>query len=349
MSLYALIKPFLYSMDPEKSHGLAIKALKLGAVPPCSFQDYPSLQTELFGLSFPSPVGMAAGFDKNGEVYAPLLKTGFGFVEVGTVTPKPQIGNPKPRIFRLTEDKAVINRLGFNNRGMDAMKSELEHRRKEGGIVGVNIGRNKDTRYAVQDYTLLLGELGALADYITINISSPNTEGLRGLQQREMLENLLAPLMEVREKLDRHVPLLLKIAPDMKDDELKDVAEVAGESGLDGLIVTNTTISRPATLRSKHREQLGGLSGEPLRTLATETLRTMYRLTEGKIPLVGVGGISSGQDAIARIRAGASLVQLYTALVYQGFGLVSDIKRELADHLEQQGMTSINQLIGADA
>lgn len=349
MSNYTCLRPFLFRLDTERSHALAMQALRLGVVPPVRTRSYPVLEAECFGLRFPNPVGLAAGCDKNADVTEPMLKQGFGFVEAGTVTPLLQGGNPRPRMFRLVEDEAVINRLGFNNKGMEHARARLLARKREAGIVGINIGKNKDTENALDDYLLLLRELGALADYVTVNISSPNTVGLRDLQRRDALTALLEPLMVARDKISDRPPLLVKISPDMTQAELEDAAEVMKAMKVDGIIVSNTTVSRPESLQSDFKGEMGGLSGRPLMPLATETLRQMYRLTQGKIPLIGVGGVSSPQDAIAKIRAGASLVQLYTALVYQGMGLVERIKQGLADEVQRAGVASVADLVGKDS
>lgn len=343
---YSLIRPLLFKLDAERAHGAALQALKSGALPACGTRTYPALAVECFGLRFSNPVGLAAGFDKNAEVADAVLRHGFGFTEAGTVTPRPQEGNPKPRMFRLEEDEAVINRLGFNNKGMEYARRQLAARRPGADIVGINIGKNKETEHALSDYLILLRELGSLADYVTVNISSPNTAGLRDLQRRDALSELLESLMAERDRLTRRVPLLLKIAPDMTRAELEDVAEVALEQKIDGMIISNTTVSRPDSLRSTNKAEMGGLSGKPLMTLSTETLRQMHRLTEGKLPLIGVGGIASPADAVAKIRAGASLVQLYSALVYQGLGLVERIKQGMADEVQRAGVASISDLVG---
>jgi dihydroorotate dehydrogenase len=299
-------------------------------------------------MGFPNPIGLAAGFDKDGEVYRQTLKLGFGFVELGSVTPRPQPGNPKPRLFRLTQDRAVINRMGFNNRGIAAMAARLETRNTAQGIVGVNLGKNKDQADAAADYAAGTRRLGPLADYLVINVSSPNTPGLRALQSRDSLAALIAAVVAVRNGLARRPPLLLKIAPDLIDADRQDIATVALGSGLDGLIVSNTTIARPAGLDPRFAQETGGLSGRPLREPATEILRDIYRRTGGKLPIIGVGGVAGAQDAYAKIRAGASLVQLYTALVFEGPGLVRRIKDGLADLLARDGFANIAEAVGAD-
>lgn len=346
MDFYCLVGPAIRLLDAETAHALAIKALKTGLVPPPARFDDPILRTSVFGLDFPNPVGLAAGFDKNAEVPGPLLAQGFGFVEVGTVTPRPQPGNPKPRMFRLPADRAAINRMGFNNEGRDAMATRLTGRRP--GIVGVNLGKNKDSEDAAADYVLGVERLGPLADYLVVNVSSPNTPGLRALQGREPLAALLNAVKEARNKLVRRPPLLLKIAPDLTDEDKKDIAEVLAEVGIDGLIATNTTIARPESLRDPNRKETGGLSGKPVYEPSTRVLGEMYRLTGGRLPLIGVGGISSGHDAYAKIRAGASLVQFYTAMIYEGPGLANRIKRELAELLKRDGFASVSEAVGAD-
>lgn len=349
---YIMLRPLLHRLPPEKAHHLAIEALQRGLVPAGRTAQDDRLRMKLFGLDFANPVGMAAGFDKNAEAIAPLLAQGFGFVEAGTVTPRPQAGNPQPRMFRLGKDEAVINRLGFNNQGAEFFISRLAQRPKNKGIVGANIGRNRDSEDANADYVLLLGLVSPYCDYVTINVSSPNTQGLRAMQQKRALESLLSALIHKRSEIakggGKTVPMLLKIAPDLEMHELEDVAAVALEQKVDGLIISNTTIRRPNNLQSAARSEQGGLSGKPLFELSTQVLRDMYRLTQGKIPLVGVGGISSGADAYSKIRAGASLVQLYTALVYQGFGLVRSINRELLMLMERDGLTHISQAIGSE-
>jgi dihydroorotate dehydrogenase len=346
--LYQRVFPLLDRIDPERAHRLAIAGLKTGLIAGDRRADAPSLAQTLFGLAFPNPVGLAAGFDKDGEVYRQTLNLGFGFVELGSVTPKPQPGNPRPRLFRLTADRAVINRMGFNNRGIAAMAARLAGRDPARGIVGINLGKNKDQTDAAADYATGTRALGPLADYLVINVSSPNTPGLRALQSREALAALIAAVLAVRAQLPRRPPLLLKIAPDLTDADRQDIAEVALASGLDGLIISNTTIARPAGIDPRFAQEAGGLSGRPLFEPATETLRDLYRRTGGKLPLIGVGGIASAADAYAKIRAGASLVQLYTALVFEGPGLVRRIKQELAALLQHDGFNNVTEAVGAD-
>jgi dihydroorotate dehydrogenase len=346
--IYQLIFPLLARTDPEHAHRLALLALKSGLLSGGRAADPPSLEQTLFGLRFPNPLGLAAGFDKDGEVYRQTLALGFGFVELGSVTPQPQTGNPRPRLFRLTADRAVINRMGFNNQGIAAMAARLRDRDPGRGIVGVNLGKNKEQTDAAADYAAGTRLLGPLADYLVINVSSPNTPGLRALQSRAALAGLIEAVLKERAALMRRPPLLLKIAPDLIDADRQDIAEVALASGLDGLIVSNTTITRPAGLDPRFAAEAGGLSGRPLFAMSTEVLRDIYRRTGGKLPIIGVGGIASAADAYAKIRAGASLVQLYSALVFEGPGLVRRIKTGLAALLARDGFRSIGEAVGAD-
>ena len=342
MSLYKITQPLVQMLDAERAHNLAIKALKCGMVPAKdSFLDERLSQT-LWGISFPNPVGIAPGFDKNAEAFHALYKQGFGFAEVGTLTPKPQAGNPKPRIFRLKEDGAVINRLGFNNRGIEEAMPRLTAKRN--GVLGINIGKNKTTEDALDDYVPLLAQVLPHADYVTVNISSPNTEGLRALQAKEQLQRLLAALVEKRGT--DSTPLLLKIAPDISEAQAEDVCAVVTGEGFDGMIVSNTTIARPEHLQSANKSQQGGLSGVPLRDASTALLKHVYALTEGKLPLVGVGGIMSGADAVSKVQAGASLVQAYTGFVYKGFALVDEINQALAAALDTHQLSNIKELVG---
>ena len=350
--LYRLTRAFLTALPAETAHGLTIRALASGLGPSAGDPDDPVLATTVAGLALANPIGLAAGFDKNGEVPDAMLRLGFGFVEVGSVTPRPQPGNPRPRVFRLRPDRAVINRLGFNNHGMEAVAARLARRGRAGpGVLGVNVGANKDAADRVRDYVTGIDRFAGLADYLTVNISSPNTPGLRALQSRAALDDLLARVIAARDGAAAGgppTPLFLKIAPDLTDEDARDIADVALARAVDGLIVSNTTIARPDTLTSPHRGQAGGLSGRPLFKASTRVLADMYRLTDGRLPIVGVGGVSSGGDAYAKIRAGASLVQLYTALVYEGPGLVGRIKRELASLLKRDGFASVAAAVGAD-
>lgn len=348
-ALSSVALPALRSLDPERAHALTIKALSLINRTPTVEPDDPRLRVQAFGLEFPNPIGLAAGFDKNAEVTEAMLGFGFGFVEAGTVTPRAQTGNPKPRIFRLVEDRAVINRLGFNNGGIEPARRRLGAVQGRPGIRGINIGANKDAADRVADYVTGLRALGPLGAYVTVNISSPNTPGLRGLQNKDELNALLQAVMDARRELPKRVPLLVKIAPDLDEHASADIAELALAHAVDGLIVSNTTIARPASLKSRHAREIGGLSGAPLFAPSTEILRRMRRLTQGRIALVGVGGVRSGAEAYAKINAGATLVQLYTALTYEGPALVTAIKRELLQLMERDGVRSINDAVGTAA
>jgi dihydroorotate dehydrogenase len=339
MALYPLLRPLVFAVDAERAHRLTIGALKALPAGAAAAAD-PVLSTTVAGLDFPTPIGLAAGFDKDAEVYRQMLGFGFGFVEVGTLTPLPQAGNPRPRLFRLAEDQAVINRLGFNNGGLEAAKARLAGKRH--GLVGVNVGANKESADRVGDYAKAVREMAPFADYITVNISSPNTPGLRALQDRGALEDLVAAVTEARGA--EAAPIFLKVAPDLERADIDDIAAVA-MGRLDALIVSNTTISRPA-LRSGPRGEAGGLSGAPLRALALERLRDFRSATNGQMPLIAAGGISSGADAFERILAGASLVQLYSALVYKGPGLARRIGAELKALLEREGMANIAEAVG---
>ncbi len=333
---------FLRLFPAETAHRATIALTKsCGPLLPTPAADDPRLAIDVLGLSFSNPIGLAAGFDKNAEVPGAMGKFGFGFVECGTITPRPQAGNPRPRLFRLSEDRAVINRMGFNNEGMQAAAARL-WKCKRHSVVGINIGANKDSADRIADYRLAYETLFPVADYITVNVSSPNTPGLRGLQSKEELTALLASLVEARGV--SKMALLLKIAPDLDEAALDDIAAVVNVSGIDGLIVSNTTIARPASLKSPLAKEQGGLSGAPLLEPSTRILRAMRART--KLTLIGVGGIASGADAYAKIRAGASLVQLYSALAYEGPGLVTRIKRELLACLDRDGFATLKDAIG---
>ncbi|MDQ7071764.1 MAG: quinone-dependent dihydroorotate dehydrogenase [Rhodobacterales bacterium] len=336
----------LHRFDPERAHSLSLMALQSGLVPlPGAPVTSSRLRTRIAGLDLPNPVGLAAGFDKNATALHPLSRAGFGFVEVGAATPKPQIGNPKPRLFRLSEDRAVINRFGFNNDGMEVIAARLAKRPK-GTIIGLNLGANKDSYDRSDDFVRVLSRCGDHLDFATVNVSSPNTENLRDLQGAEALTALLAGVIEARQWLARPIPVFLKIAPDLSESELAELAEVALASGVDAIIATNTTLSRDGLQNPQSREK-GGLSGAPLFEKSTRVLARLANLTDGKIPLIGVGGIASAQDAYAKICAGASAVQLYSALVYQGFSLVNDIATGLDDLLERDGFDNITEAVGS--
>ncbi|HYI40181.1 MAG TPA: quinone-dependent dihydroorotate dehydrogenase [Allosphingosinicella sp.] len=342
MALYPLVRPLFFALDAERAHRLTIRGLKAvpaGIPPPTD----PRLAIRVAGIDFPNPVGLAAGFDKDGEVFRQMLGFGFGFVEIGTVTPRPQAGNARPRLFRLAEDRAVINRMGFNNAGFEVARARLAGRRR--GIVGVNVGANKESGDRIADYVAGVAEMAPLAAYLTINISSPNTPGLRTLQDKGALSELLAAIAGAR---SGQAPVFLKIAPDLEMSEMDDIARAAIDSKMDALIVANTTLSRPP-LHSRHKGEAGGLSGAPLKDLALQRLKDFRSATGGVLPLIAVGGIENGVDAYARIRGGASLVQLYTALVYQGPGVARAIVGELRNLLARDGFATLGEAVGADS
>ena len=351
-SLFPLVKPLLHALDPEAAHGLTIKALKLlpPRRPPASDA---SLAVKAFGLDFPNPLGLAAGFDKHAEVPDAMLGLGFGFTEIGTVTPLPQPGNPRPRIFRLTRDEAVINRFGFNSEGHDRAHTRLKRRASLGGVVGVNIGANKDAEDRAEDYAAGIRRFADVASYFTVNVSSPNTPGLRDLQARGALDALLARVMEAREDMAKSLPrrpVLLKIAPDLALGDLDGIVSVCKARGLDGIIVSNTTISRAAALQDKvQAKEAGGLSGKPLFQLSTRMLAETFMRIDGAFPLIGAGGIDSAEAAWRKIQAGAALIQLYSALVFKGPGLAEEIKNGLAERLKKSGAASLAAVTGQDA
>ena len=344
--LYSIIRPALFRLDAESAHTLALRALKLAPVGKPSHAK-PALESRVAGLTFPNPVGMAAGFDKDGEVPDALLGQGFGFAEVGSITPLPQAGNPRPRLFRLVEDRAVINRMGFNNKGAQSAVDRLEARKGRPGIVGINIGANKDSTDRVADYAIMARLMAPLASYLAVNISSPNTPGLRALQDESALTGLLDAVNEAKAAAcpEGGPPVFLKVAPDLEPADIDAIARIAIERGLGALIVSNTTISRPA-LASAHAGEAGGLSGAPLRDLAQQRLSDFRKATGGEIALIGVGGIANAEDAWARIRAGASLVQLYSAMVYEGPGIARDICKGLERLMKRDGFNSIAEAVG---
>jgi dihydroorotate dehydrogenase len=343
MSLYSLARPLLFALEPEQAHHLAFAALK--AVPVRPVRHDPRLAVDVAGLTLPSPIGLAAGLDKDALAPDAFLALGFGFVEVGTVTPLPQPGNPRPRLFRLAEDEAIINRMGFNNQGQAAAVERLQARAGRPGIVGVNIGANKDAADRIADYASGVARMAPVASYLTINISSPNTPGLRALQDAAALDALLEAAMATRPA--GGPPIFLKVAPDLEPADVEDIARVAIARGIDALIVSNTTISRPA-LRSKYAGESGGLSGAPLKDLALARLRDFRAATAGRLPLIAAGGIASGADAYARIKAGASLVQIYSALIYKGPFLARRIEQELLALMTAEGHRNIRTAIGSD-
>lgn len=338
--MFATLRPLLFKLDAETAHGLTIAALRSGLGPRAGADD-PILRTSVAGLDLPNPIGLAAGFDKNAEVPDAMLRLGFGFVEVGTVTPVAQAGNPRPRIFRLPEAGGVINRLGFNNEGLEAAVVRLRARAARSGIVGVNLGANKDSADRAADYVTGVRAAAALARYLTINISSPNTPGLRALQDSAALNDLIARVVEARGRIA--VPLFVKVAPDLTPADIDDIARAAIDGGIDGLIVSNTTLARDGV----DSTEAGGLSGQPLFDRSTEVLRAFRTATGGKLPLIGVGGVGNGAQAYAKLRAGASAVQLYTALVFEGPGLVARIKTDLVALLRRDGFASVAEAVGA--
>ena len=345
--MFSVLRPFLFKLDPETTHDLAIKSLKFNYLPRKMFEveDEQILNIELLGKNFPNPIGLAAGFDKSGEVYNSLLKFGFGFIEIGTVTPLKQFGNPKPRIFRLEDDSALINRLGFNNDGIEIIKNRIKSEKKK-GVVGINIGPNKNTKDQKNDFCLGLKNFFDIADYITVNISSPNTEGLRDFHDQEKLEDLLLALNKIKSENKINIPLLLKISPDIKDNQISEIADTAIINDISGIILTNTTNSNKDKLISDFKKEEGGLSGEPLQQISTNMIKKFSKQLNGKIPIIGVGGVNSGKSAYEKIIAGASLLQLYTGLVYKGPSIVKNIKKELIQILKVEGLNNIKDAIG---
>ncbi|OQR70708.1 dihydroorotate dehydrogenase (quinone) [Tropilaelaps mercedesae] len=337
-------------LDPERAHRAAVLLAKYRILPNWN-SEYPELRTRLFGIDFDNCVGLAAGFDKDGEAVRGLFDWGFGFVEVGSVTPLPQPGNFRPRMFRLLKDQALINRYGFNSSGHENVKKSLYHDGyKHRGVVGVNLGKNKTSEDAAMDYLKGVSQFGEKADYLVVNVSSPNTPGLRSLQSKNQLKDLLSKIICARDKLSVRVPVLLKIAPDLSEEDKKNIAEVilSHECRVDGLIISNSTIHRPKELVSRNSDKIGGLSGKPLLASSTLVISDMYLLTNGKVPIIGVGGISSGEDAYTKIKAGASMVQIYTSLVYRGPPVVETIKAELTKCLKDDGYSNVAEAVGAD-
>jgi len=345
--MFSILRSFLFNIDPETAHDLAIKSLKLNPLPSKMFEvkDEQMLRIELLGKIFPNPIGLAAGFDKSAEAYNSILKLGFGFVEVGTVTPLKQFGNPKPRIFRLEEDSALINRLGFNNDGIKVIKNRIKSDGKV-GILGINIGPNKDTKDQKNDFCLGLKNFFDIADYIAVNISSPNTKGLRNFHNQEKLEDLLSNLNKIKKENKTNVPLLLKISPDIEDIHISTIVDVATRNNISAIILTNTTDGNRDNLTSEIRKEEGGLSGEPLQEISTNMIKKFYKKLNGKIPIIGVGGVNSGKSAYEKIIAGASLLQLYTGFVYKGPTVAKDIKKELIQILKAEGIKNIKDAIG---
>ena len=348
--MFSFLRPFLFKLDPEKAHDFAIKSLKLNLLPTKMFtvEDEQMLKIELLGKNFPNPIGLAAGFDKSAEVYNSLLRLGFGFVEVGTVTPLKQFGNPKPRIFRLEDDHALINRLGFNNDGIEAIKARIKSKGKK-GILWINIGPNKETKDQKNDFCLGLKNFFDVADYITINISSPNTEGLRDFHDQKKLIDLMTSLNEIKKNNKTNIPLLLKISPDIKTSYISEIVEVATKHNVSAIILANTTNGNRDHLASEFKNEEGGLSGKPLHHISNYIIKKFYKELKGKIPIIGVGGVNSGKSAYEKIIAGASLLQLYTGFVYRGPSTAKDIKKELIEILKIEGIKNIKDAVGKDA
>ena len=350
--MHSLLKPFLLKLNPEFAHNLVLWALKHNLVCHSRSVQYISLQSKIWGVNFINPIGMAAGFDKNADVFANLFNFGFGFVEAGTVTPELQIGNDFPRIFRLIEDEAIINRLGFNNLGVENFLCNVQKNSKAGQVLGINVGKNRDTSNAIDDYILLLKKVYGQSEYITVNISSPNTKNLRNLQKADELDLFLKEILCVKKQLQqeqqKNIPILLKIAPDLTQVEQEAIADISLRQNVDGLVVANATVFRPQSLQGRYRNEIGGLSGRPLFGISNLVLQNMYKLTKGKIPIVAGGGVSSGVDAYHKIKLGASLVQIYSAFVYQGLGLVEQIKKDLNRLLKNDGFKNIKEAVGVD-
>jgi len=348
--MFSILRPFLFNIDPEIAHDLAIKSLKFNPLPSKMFEveDEQMLKIHLLGKNFPNPIGLAAGFDKSAEAYNSLLRLGFGYVEVGTITPLKQFGNPKPRIFRLKDDYALINRLGFNNDGIEIIKNRIKSDGKK-GILGVNIGPNKETKDQKNDFCLGLKNFFDIADYITVNISSPNTEGLRDFHDQEKLKDLLLALNKIKKENKTDISLLLKVSPDIEDNHISEIVDVATKNDIAAIILTNTTNVNRDNLRSEIKKEEGGLSGEPLQQISTNMIKKFYKQLNGKIPIIGVGGVNSGKSAYEKIIAGASLLQLYTSFVYKGPSVAKDIKKELIQILKTEGLNNIKEAIGKDA
>ena len=345
MSYYKKFRKLAFLIEPEKAHQLAISSIKLGMKQP-PIEDSETFSQTIFNREFKNPIGLAAGFDKNGEVPNEILSSGFGFTEVGTVTPKPQEGNPKPRVFRLEEDNAVINRLGFNNDGMDIIYRRLNNLQKK-GIIGINVGANKDSKDKINDYVIGIDKFAKIADYLTINISSPNTVGLRDLQKGENFNLLLKTISEMK-KNGLNTPILIKLAPELSNDDLKKIVSGSIAHNIDGLIISNTTISRDSLKSQKHSSEEGGLSGKPLMKKSTMMIKEAYKLSDGRLPLIGVGGVFTGQDIIEKMINGASLIQLYTAMIYEGPSLINNLKRELQSEIKGLGVKSVTEIIGTN-
>ncbi len=348
--MFSILRPYIFSLDPEVAHDLAIKSLKFNILPKSFFEvnNEEILKTNLFDHIIPNPIGLAAGFDKSAEVYNSLFRFGYGFIEVGTVTPKRQLGNSKPRIFRLEKDKALINRLGFNNHGSEIISKRISENTPE-GFLGVNIGPNKDTKNKVEDYYFCLSKLASCSGYITVNISSPNTEGLRDFHDQSEMERLLIGLNKIKKENKIKKPIILKLSPDISEGKISPIIELIGKYKIQGIILSNTTDQNREKLIDSKKSEIGGLSGEPLRSISTKLIKKFYKETRGKIQIIGVGGIDSGESAFEKITAGANAVQLYTGMVYKGPGIVKDIKTDLISILKKHNFKNIKDAIGINA
>ena len=348
--MFSILKPYIFSLDPEVAHDLAIKSLKLNLLPKSIFtvNNENMLQTTLFNKKIPNPIGLAAGFDKSAEVYNSLFKLGYGFVEVGTITPKRQLGNPKPRIFRLEKDQALINRLGFNNHGSEIVSKRLAEN-SPSGFLGINIGPNKDTQNKEEDYYICLSRLFSYADYVTINISSPNTEGLRSFHDEKELKKLLTGINRVKKDKNILKPIILKLSPDINRNDISKIIELIFQYKIDGIVISNTTDGNRSNLSDFNKNEAGGLSGQPLKDLSTKLIKKFYNETRGKIQIIGVGGVDSGQAAFEKIISGANAIQLYTGMVYKGPGVVKEMKKELISILKKENIKNIRDAIGINA
>ena len=348
--MFSFLRPYIFGLDPEVAQDLAIKSLKLNVIPKSFFQvdEEERLEIELFKKKLKNPIGLAAGFDKSAEVYNSLFKLGFGFVEVGTITPRRQLGNPKPRIFRLEKDKAMINRLGFNNDGAEDVLERLISNPPE-DFLGINIGPNKETKDKISDFTKCFDKLGKLSSYITVNISSPNTEGLRDFHEEKLLSNLLSKLNELKKNKTIQCPIVLKISPDIEEKKISDINELISKFKVDGIILTNTTNQHREHLSDIKKNEDGGLSGLPLQKISLKLIKIFYKSNKGKVPIIGVGGIDSGKSAFEKIAAGATAVQLYTGMVYKGPGVVKDIKKEVIGILKKEKIKNIKEAIGINS
>ena len=343
--MFNILRPLIFKFSPEVAHSLAIKALKLNNIPYTKPKDNHILETTFCEKKLSSPIGVAAGFDKNAEVYNPLFNLGFGFVEVGTITPKPQFGNPKPRVFRLEEDEALINRLGFNNSGSEQISKTIKENNKK-GFLGINIGPNKDSKDRVEDYLICFRKFYNLADYITINISSPNTENLRDFHNQDELNSLIDKLKNEKKELNSNIPLAIKVSPDLNDDQINEVSKIIMEQEIGIIIVSNTTDKNRENLKNINKLEKGGLSGKPIEKISNEAISKFYKILKDKTKIIGVGGVSNGQDAFEKIISGATLVQLYTGMVYRGPRIASKISKELIDLLKNKGFKNVSEAIG---